>query len=457
MMKIILLLLLVTATCSAQQTDLDFLIEKIKINYPGYAEKTRNIDFDKFVDQTLAKNNADTFKAMATIVDFFHDRHLDLFQASDSIDRIACNHSLEKVIEYTNLGKYKMLEGFWLSEANHCVIAMIQVSKKPIRYKAYVVECRDSSILYPGMVYYELDHKTDSQFFTKCISSRDRRSFYVWSKFRSDTLFTAGPYNKWKKLRHYKEPILSNFPVKNDMASGRRLSQETFLLTIPTSTARNGEIVDSLIRANKVALSLTKNLIIDIRNNTGGTVLAYAPLSPLLYTNPVVKVNSEVYGTADEATKIEKDVAAYVAGGGNDSAYIKSWLDFAKQERDSAGKFIPMPEDTMRLDAVLSYPENVGIIINYGCQSASEIFLLEAMQSKKVRLFGEHTMGAIDYLDYYPLTSPSGRYKIYIATTRRKLPEGGKRLDSIGIQPNTFIDDSESNWVEVVKRYYENN
>ncbi len=456
-MRIILLLLLVTATCSAQQTDLDFLIQKIKVNYPGYAEKTRNMDFDRFVDQALRENNTDTFRAMATIVDFFHDRHLDLFQASDSIDRQACNNSFREVMKYTSRGQYKRLEGFWLSEANHCVIAMIQVSERPVRYTAYVVECRDSSILYPGMAYYQLDSKTGNRFFTKCVSSRDRRSFYVWSKFRNDTLFTAGPYNKWRKLRHYSKPILPHLPIKNDMASGRKLSEKTFLITIPTSTARNGEVVDSLIKANKTALSLTKNLIIDIRNNTGGTVLAYTPLAPLLYTNPVLKVNSEIYGTADEATKIEKDVAAYIAGGGNDSAYIKGWLDFAKQERDSAGRFIPVPDDTLKLDAVLSHPENVGIVINYGCQSAAEIFLLEAMQSKKVRLFGEHTMGAIDYLDFYPLTSPSGRYKLYIATTRRKISEGGRRLDSTGIQPDTFIDDSNSNWVEVVKRYYENN
>ena len=83
------------------------------------------------------------------------------------------------------------------------------------------------------------------------------------------------------------------------------------------------------------------------------------------------------------------------------------------------------------------------------------MFLLDAQQSKKVKLFGEHTMGAIDYLNFYPQATPSGKYKLYIATLRRDIPPGGSKLDGKGIEPDVPISDATPDWVDFVNHYYE--
>ena len=103
----------------------------------------------------------------------------------------------------------------------------------------------------------------------------------------------------------------------------------------------------------------------------------------------------------------------------------------------------------------MAMPKNVGIIMNYACQSASEMMILDAQQSKKVTLFGEHTMGAVDFLDFYPIAAPSGKYRLFMPITKRAAFDKNVQLDGKGIAPDIEIKDSTANWVDYVRNYYE--
>jgi hypothetical protein len=457
MKKIILLLLFILSKVAfSQNNDLDFLVQKIKIDYPGYAEKTKGIDFDKFIAKTVSENKSDTFKIMAKIVDFFHDRHLDLFRVRDTINVLECARNLEKNYQYLRSTKSKKkYEGFWLNESKNCVIAIVQVSRNPLRYIGSVVECRERSQLVPGMEFYDFEYSSINSFFTKAIGRGGSSNFYVYSEFRNDSIMTSGPYNKWHKLPDYKTPLLSTIVKRPTYTTGYWLDSNNYVLTIPSSTFRNGQIADSLIKANPAIRTKLRNLIVDIRNNSGGTVSAYDPILPLIYTNPILMVNGSIFCTVDDLERTKKDLDDYLKGDDVDSFYINDYKKWIILKEQNLGKFIATPQDTLTFDSISTYPQRVAYIINYGCQSAAEIALLDAKQSKKVTLFGEHTMGAIDYLNYYPHTFPSGKYELFIATTRRTIPRGEKKLDRIGIYPDVRIDDSEKDWVEYIKRYYE--
>ena len=82
--------------------------------------------------------------------------------------------------------------------------------------------------------------------------------------------------------------------------------------------------------------------------------------------------------------------------------------------------------------------------------------LLDFMQSKKVKFFGETTGGAVDYLSTFPIKTPSKRYIIYMPSVIRQ-GSGGKfsAIDSEGIKPDIFIDGKINNWIDFVKNYYE--
>ncbi|MCX2429856.1 S41 family peptidase [Pedobacter sp. GR22-10] len=435
---------------------MESLIQKIKVDYPGYAEKTKNINFDQFINEVIGKNGTDTFMMMATIVDYFHDRHLDLFRTKDSIDKSLCEKNLIRINSYLNSGKKKKrYEGYWKTEANHCIIGIECVKEKPLQYRAYVVECLDSIMIFPGMLFLDFKQESKDNFFTKATGTRTGWTYYVHSLFRNDSVFTTGPYYKWKKINKYKAPLLPLLKRNSDSASGRWLDSITFMVSVPASSTANGVLIDTILNRNPAVKLKCRNLIIDVRNNTGGSVNAYDPLMPLLYTNPITYVNAAKYCSVDEGIYQKKVLDDYILKGGKDSTYIKYTNTMIKYHTDSAGKYVEWQNDTLKLDTIYAHPKNVGIVINFACQSACEIFLLDAKQSTKVKLFGEHTMGAIDYLNFYAQDLPSGKYKLYIATSRRIIPAGQNKLDGTGIYPDVPIADTEKDWIDFVKKYYE--
>lgn len=441
----------------ARISDLEFLVEKIKLDYPVYKDKTQHIDFDSFVTQTVAAN-ADTFKAMALIVDFFKDRHLDLIRSKTSydIDTAQCAKDYKQVMNYlAQTDKPKRYEGFWVNDYNNCIIALKQEGDKPLLYKGYVIASRDSNLLYPGMTGVELERNNEGQYFGTFVSGYTGSQFYVTTGFRNDSVFTTGANSKWKKLKKYIPYMLSNLPVFNKNASGTLLDEDHYLITIPGNTELNTILVDSIVKRDYAKICKAKKLIIDLRNNLGGTVRTYNPLMPFIYTGPIVRTNAYAYCTEDGIANEMEHIDAYRKSKDVDAAFLKSWLELIGEKRRKIGGFISGAADTLVYDSVMTMPQQVAILVNYACQSAAEMMLLECKQSKKVTLFGEHTMGAVDQLSYFPIELPSKKYKLLMATGKRIIPPGGAPIDGVGIYPDVPISDHITDWLEFVKTYYE--
>lgn len=104
----------------------------------------------------------------------------------------------------------------------------------------------------------------------------------------------------------------------------------------------------------------------------------------------------------------------------------------------------------------LPYPKQVGIIINGGNGSTAEQFLLEAKQSKKVKLFGTTTAGVLDISNMYFVESPCKEYRLgYSLSKSYRIPE--MAIDNKGVQPDYYIDKSipAHEWVDYVRKVLE--
>jgi hypothetical protein len=82
-------------------------------------------------------------------------------------------------------------------------------------------------------------------------------------------------------------------------------------------------------------------------------------------------------------------------------------------------------------------PLRVAILMDGGCASSCEQFLLEARQSFSVKLIGQHTLGALDYSNLMPHDLPSAMRRLRYATTRSTRTPGSM-VDVAGIPPDIF-------------------
>ena len=232
------------------------------------------------------------------------------------------------------------------------------------------------------------------------------------------------------------------------------LNETTLYLSIPFFDFEDKPLIDSVIAVNKEKILKTENLIIDLRGNGGGADDSFEELLPILYTNPIRTVMVEFLSTPLNNQRF-LDFAA-------DPDFDEKNRQWAKESYDKVqsklGEFVNVfGEDVsvIQYDTAYAYPKNIGIIINEGCASTTEQFLLAAKQSKKVKLFGTTTSGALDVSNMNSLESPCKEFKLWYCLSKSlRIP--GFTIDDIGIQPDYYLDKSvpQYKWVEFVNEIF---
>lgn len=219
-----------------------------------------------------------------------------------------------------------------------------------------------------------------------------------------------------------------------------QLNETTLYLRIPSFNERYKKMIDSVLNVNKEKILTTKNLITDIRNNGGGSDVSYAEIIPYLYTNPIRGVGVEYLSTKLNNQRMLDFI--------NNPEYEfddegKKWAKESYDKLESRlGHFVNLNTEIVsigKLDTIYPYPQNIGIIINEANGSTAEQFLLEAKQSKKVKLFGVTTFGVLDISNMYFVESPCKEFELgYSLSRSMRIP--GFTIDEKGIQPDYYLD-----------------
>ena len=188
----------------------------------------------------------------------------------------------------------------------------------------------------------------------------------------------------------------------------KRLNENILVLRIPSFLYTEKSKIDSILAANKEKFTQTKNLIIDLRNNGGGSDRSFKEIIPLIYTNPIRTIGVEYLSTPLNNRRMEEFTP--------NSEAEKKWAQQALEKlNNNIGKFVNINDKKVsitKLDTIYDYPQNVGIIINEHNGSTTEQFLLAAKQSKKVKLFGVTTSGILDISNMYFVNSPDNDFKL---------------------------------------------
>jgi C-terminal processing protease CtpA/Prc len=234
--------------------------------------------------------------------------------------------------------------------------------------------------------------------------------------------------------------------------SFKELSNNTYLLRIPSFNISFKKKIDSLLKVNHNKIINTKNLIVDIRNNGGGSDAVYRSIIPYLYTNPIREVAVEFLSTPLNNARMDKII--------NNPDYpedTKEWAKIGLEKLiNNPNQFVKLGDEEIEIqteEQVYANPKNVAIIINENNGSTSEQFLLAAKQSKKVKLFGVTTVGVLDISNMNFVTSPCGDLTLgYCLSKSLRIPD--MAIDAKGIQPDYYIDKSipDYKWIDFVEK-----
>jgi len=229
----------------------------------------------------------------------------------------------------------------------------------------------------------------------------------------------------------------------------KRLSASTLYLRLPSFWLDQKEKIDKLLSDNDWLIRSTPNLIIDIRNGTGGSDCSHQGLIPYYYTQPI-----RLMGQTYLATTINAEAYEGYAKSHKDSSSAMNCNNIAERMRKNIGEYLDFDSNVGIINSFKrsTYPSKVAILCNRNNASADEQLLYAARQSYKVKIFGEPTSGAFDFSNVNVIDFPNGKYVLWVAMTASKRYPTYK-IDDIGIQPDFFIDSSikPENWIDFVQ------
>ena len=441
------------------------LTEKIKKNYVGYSDKVNSYNsnqFQKFTDslQKIA-SVSDAYRCMSLSREwlaFFKDKHIDFginFDklSTDSIklffqdvektqwSEVSLNAYLQKKNE-----KVDSLEGIWNHENNTYKIGIVRdLSKKGLEFIGFIIKS-DGLRWLPQQVKFRVA-KIGNDYKTIYFGAGDHSIVFPTLVKTGETI-DFGFFGKWHKGEHKPTNTKTTSYQRNSLAKFVKIDEETALLALPSFNSKYKHEIDSLIDKNKAIISNTKHLIIDVRDNLGGSTSTFESVIPYLYTNPIKVDGGKVLATEDNIRNCyEKD---YPFSTEKEREELR---ENAKKLRAHLGElYLLYKPRTIKLTKVFNSPERISILINNGTASSGELFILRAEQSKKVTLYGQNTAGIVDYGELVKLNLSCG-FLTVVYPASKSLHSIKRPLDNIGIKPDVAIPENITDWIKFVINY----
>ncbi len=466
--RLLFLLLLISGCVLGQSTKekcncsllMKETIQKVSTIYAGFDDKVTSAtrpEYNKLVtavsiEASSIDNERKCFETIEKYTNWFKDHHLG---AWFGIQSSAANIPKVLLSEVTNANSLKSrdeLEGIWSTADKSEQYAIIKDKSLANKYVAVTIRSSDSAWV-PGMVKVEFYNYDSSQ--------KLYRGMYYQKNF-SGVLngFTVNnnKIDHWFGHAWYRNDKNSNLgDAKSESEEAvifKALNKDFVYLKLGQFNQTQVDKLDSLLRANKAIIQNTKNLILDLRGNTGGNSSSSEEMIKLIYTNPII-YPAWKYRSSPDLIRAKKEVLNELSK--NDPyKMLESQQRLLQRLVKHPGQLVSGGDSIVRtVDSIGRHPERVALLVDKRSGSSSEFFAFEGKQSKKVTLFGENTAGAMDYGEVQNINLSCGQYLVSIPWGRNGWIERfGFRIDNIGFIPDVPIPSTEPDWVQFVVDYW---
>ena len=447
--------ILMQAQCNCQE-EFSKIKNHLESNYPGFKDKVTTSNLQNYQGFTAqkeqvaaqAKNKSQCYFIINQWMSYFNDNHLQSainMEAIEKIDplKLQSDFPIEKINVSDKLlkkiEKAKGIEGVYSKKGESFSIALFENKNSFRDYVAVVIKSTDSTFE-NGSVLAELKEKSANEYFL-LYNSAHMLAFATIKPTNGELI--SGFVKNGKE-------IVDN---ENYNFEAKFLNENTLYFNIPSFSWEAKPMVDSLFAAQKENLSKSANLIIDLRNNGGGSDDVYGVISPYLYTQPIKGIGVDALASNDNIKGWELILAQYPDLPAESRQEIQNLIDKMKLQ---INQNVNIVEDNIDSSFTrLLFPKNVVILINEKCASTTEQFLLEARQSKKVTLMGQNTQGTLDYSNLRESDFCEMPYLLYAPTTRSRRIDIGEGIDGIGIKPSIYLTDKQD-WIQEGLKFLDN-
>jgi Peptidase family S41 len=427
--------------------DFDFVKNYLEQHYSGFranVTEANRAQYQLHSDNIAAKarlnptDETQCYQLLKTYLDFFKDRHLSISpDDGEAVDE----KSAAAVAKFKSGKKFMSRERIPFDSA--AIWQAVQRSTDPIEgiyenatYQVAVMANSTGNRDYIGVITRSqtpLWEPGQVKFDIKKIGrdAHDYVLFYRNHSYRMGSSTAKNPVftimDDFKKIH----PTISANELSADFSSApsgewlqfKVLNDSTTYLHIKTFNAGMKSKFDSVYKQILPVIEQKNNLIIDIRDNGGGSDNNWRPLAKYLYTQPVTDDTTMVYCSPGTIRCYEEFLATVRKNrkqyGWTMKVFLKTRIKKMKQA--PSGTFVRAEDAAVpwwgkpivwwqqrQKSKVRKTPQQVILLYNRNSASASEGLILVAQQSKKVRTCGEHSYGAITFGDVMPVKTPAG-------------------------------------------------
>jgi Peptidase family S41 len=445
--------------------DFDFATSRIESSYGGWQSKTagpREAEIKTLTarlrEKVSAGDTAVLRGALTEYVGWFDDGHIQLSWIADAPNRKwpRLKRSVSESEARRRLARLgserRPVEGLWTIDDRYRLV-VLRSDRTAARFDAIVLSTAAEG-WGAGDLKATLRSRADGGFDVR-YGFGDRTEGRFVARLRgNDNILTLGDAGgSWRRsFDNPAEQTMAERRFPADTLGMKRINKDTLHLRIPSFGVDQAAPIAALIAANAADLAATPYLVIDIRDNGGGSDASYDPILDLIWTRPVTKIGTELRVSADNirllgglATQVERDAPTIAA----DIRRVVARMRAADRP------FILTEERSFEIigrGSIKTSPRRVALLID-GAISAAEHLILAARQSDKVVLMGQaNSAGVLDFGNIVGETSPSGRFSLGWATSRSlRLP--GDPVDPDGIAPQVRIPDGVTDPVAYAARW----
>lgn len=443
-------------------TEYEFVVDHIETNLPAYTDNvtaSNQAEYDVFKQQlkqqiTPSITENECLKILIRYVEFFKDNHTAIYSNSqaqvDEKNKKELNQfkqsplfqSRERIeLTKDQLKQYPLddIRGLYTSDGGSYSVAVIPNSKNGRDYVG-VITASESPLWEPSQVKFELIQKDDNLY--EGFFYYRNHSVYYFNKVS----LKHGILNKnWHKTNVGE--LVDQSRNRSRELDFKILNDSTTYLRVPTFDGNQFHTINEFYKKAHADIIKRPYLIIDVRDNGGGSDKCVLPLLDYIYTDQIV--DDEVVSTY-VAPAVIKQYESWV------EMFKKDTLNFTPEtiagyealidtlKASPYHSFLPMSDEPDTITKTpLDFPRKVGIISNQQCASSCETLLQLSIHSKKTAIYGENSGGYLGYGNVGSIQTPCYNFQLNTTTTRY---ERGRAFEADGIPPKYYLN-NDSDWI----------